>query len=163
MRSGSTLAVAVGVFIVLGAVISSGCGGGGGKPTVATTTPGYSSRPVSIEGISPSRAPLGGRVTIRGSGFSLKNNDVGFAHPDVDPQGQDIGYLNGIASVDAKTLTFNLPDNQGVLLAACAFSQSAPGAACPDVGITLPFGDSVVFVANEYGSSNGVTLTVTSP
>ena len=165
MRGGRAPAFLGGLVIVLGAVVAASCGGGdgGGKPTVAPTSTLYPRGPVSIESISPTRAALGARVTIRGSGFDLENNDVGFAHPGADPQGQHIGYLNEISSPDAKTLTFNLPDNQNVLLSACAFSQLVAGQACEAIGIILPLGDTLVFVANKYGTSNGLTLTVTPP
>ncbi len=161
MRGGPALAFVSGLTIALSTVVAAACGGGGGsQPTPAATATAYPG-PVSLQSISPTRAALGAKVTIRGSGFDLENNDVGFAHPEVDPQGRNIGYLNDISSPDAKTLTFNLPDNQAVLLSACAFSQLVAGQACPAIGITLPEGDTIVFVANKYGTSNGLTLTVT--
>jgi hypothetical protein len=165
MRGGPALAFVSGLTIALSTVVAAACGGGGGsdKPIVAATATLYPPGPVGVESISPTRAALGARVTIHGSGFALDHNDVGFAHPSADPQGQHIGYLNDISSPDAKTLTFNLPDNQNVLLGACAFSQLPADAACPAIGILLRSGDTLVFVANKYGTSNGLTLTVTSP
>lgn len=126
-------------------------------PAPDATTPG---RDVVIDSISPSGGPLGSEAVLHGSGFTPEENDIGFTHPEIDFQGQDTGYLNGVSSPDDETLRFNLPDNDGVLLSACAFSQLGPDGACPAIGIFLPLGETEVFVVNERGESNRVTFSV---
>lgn len=121
-------------------------------------TPGVQA--VVLERVSPTTVPLGAAVTIHGSGFSAEDNDIAFGNPAINFQGRHRGYLNGISSPDGMTLSFSLPDNDNVLLAACAFSQLGPNEACEDIGLHLPLGESEVAVINENGESNTVTLTV---
>ena len=139
------------MFVALAAAavsicVSVACGSG----------PSGSPQAVVLESISPSSGPFGTAVTIRGSGFTAANNDVGFTNPKISYQGRQTAYLNGLCTADGKTLRFSLADTLG----ACAFSQLKPSEACPAIGLLLPTGDSGVFVANENGTSNSVTFTV---
>jgi hypothetical protein len=131
--------------------LSSACG----------SDPGQSETPqgVVIESISPSSGPPGTAVVIRGSGFTSTDNDVAFRYP-ISAQKQQTAYLNDLSSPDGETLRFSLPDNDNVLLGACAMSQLKPGEACPDIGYQLPTGDSEMFVINENGESNSVLFAV---
>jgi hypothetical protein len=76
---------------------------------------------ILIESTSLSSGLLGTEVIIRGKNFTPSNNDITFTSPKINFQGRSTGYLNGIASPDGKTLRFNLPDNNNVLLSACPF------------------------------------------
>lgn len=130
-------------------------------PTQVVTLP----QAVGVESISPSSGPPGTAVVIRGSGFTSTDNNVGFRHA-VGAQEQQTAYLNEISSSDGKTLRFSLPDNDNVLLRACAFSQAnppeegEPHEVCPDIGYLLPTGGSEMFVINKDGESSSVTFTV---
>lgn len=142
----------------LGVWLASACGSDGSQP--ASERPPES---VVLESISPSSGPLGTEVTLQGSGFTAASNDVAFRNPKIDFQGRDTAYLNGLSSPDGKTLRFRQPDNESVLLGACAFSQLKTNEACPAIGILLPTGDSEIFVVNENGTSNSVTFAVSGP
>ena len=104
-------------------------------------------------------------MVIRGSGFTSTDNDVAFTYP-ISAHEQQTAYLNEISSSDGKTLRFSLPDNEGVLLGACAMTQLKPPEelqpveACPSIGYQLPTGDSEMFVINKDGESSSVTFTV---
>lgn len=98
-------------------------------------------------------------MVIRGSGFTSTDNDVAFRYP-ISAQEQQTAYLNQLSSSDGKTLRFSLPDNEGVLLGACAFSQLKTNEACPSIGYQLPTGDSEVLAINKNGESNSVLFTV---
>jgi len=152
--------MAVAFVTVLAAVgtWSSACGSSGGHPTSTAVPAG-----VAISSISPTSGVPGTEVTIHGSGFAASNNDIAFRNSGIDFQGQHIGYLNDISSSDGSTLTFNLPDNQGRLLGACAFSQLATTEACPTIGLLLPNGESEVFVVNDRGMSNSVPFLFSDP
>lgn len=143
------------------------------KPTVTTTKIVTTTTEISkdtttvpigvvIENISPPSGFLGAEVTIRGFGFTPTNNDIAFNHKDINFQGRNTAYLNGIPSADGKTLRFNIPDNANVLLSACALSQIKENEACPDIGINLPSGKVRIFVVNKNGISNSVSFTVIS-
>ena len=138
--------------------LSSSCGSDAPEPSTALPP-----QTVVLESISPSSGPLGTAVVIRGSGLTPTNNDVGFRNPKIGYGGRNTAYLKELSSPDGKTLRFSLPDNDNVLLGACAFSQLKPNEACPDVGILLPTGDSEMFVINENGESNSVTFAVAGP
>jgi hypothetical protein len=114
---------------------------------------------VAIERISPTSAELGEELTIYGSGFTA-NNDVGFENQQIDFQGSHVGYLSGLASEDGESLRVALPDNGDRLLGACAMSQLKANEACPSIGLLLPSGTGRVFVVNDGGESNRVTLEV---
>ena len=157
MRKNLAFVVLAGLS-ALGAWLSLGCGPDGSRPH-----PTLPSRAVAIESISPASGPPGTEVVVRGSGFTAIGNDVGFSNPMIGFQGRHTAYLNGLASPDGTTLRFRLPDNDGVLLAACAFSQLKTSEVCPAIGIPLPTGDSDVFVINERGKSNSVTFSVEGP
>lgn len=131
--------------------------------TITTTkeTPKAVPLEVFIEDISPSSGFLGAEVTIVGSGFTLSNNDIAFNHNKINYQGRNTAYLNNIPSKDGKTLRFNLPDNNNVLLSACPYSQMKEDEICPDIGINLPYGNVKIFVINKNGMSNSVSFTVT--
>jgi hypothetical protein len=116
--------------------------------------------PVVIENISPAFGSSGEKVVIRGSGFTHANNDVAFTHPAIDFQGRNTAYLSGIFSQDGNTLQFSLPDNDNVLLGACALSQLKSNETCPDIGILLPKGVAQISVVNSNGQSNSVPFTV---
>jgi len=151
MRQLFALAIAV-----LTAGLASACGSDGEEVDPTALPQG-----VVLASISPSSGPLGVEVVLSGSGFTAENNDVGFVHPEIDFQGQHTGYLNGLSSPDGTTLRFSLPDNDNVLLGACAFSQLGPDEACEAIGLLLPAGGSAIFVVNENGTSNSVFFTVT--
>lgn len=132
-----------------------------GSDAVKQVTAVPSSGGVVVLSISPSSGSLGTEVTIRGSGFTSTNNDVGFSNPNITTYGGGhAGYLNELSSADGRTLRFRLPDNAGLLLGVCAMSQLKIGQACPDGGLPLPVGDSEVFVANDHGQSNHVPFSV---
>jgi hypothetical protein len=116
---------------------------------------------VVIETLSPPAAMLGAVVTIHGSGFT-DENDVGFEHQRIEFQGQHVGYLSGLRSDDGSTLRVVLPDNSNRLLGACPMSQLQGNEACPAIGLLLPAGTSRVFVVNDNGESNRVTVTVSA-
>ncbi len=143
------------LLAALSAWLSSACRSDGAQPR--STLP---SQTVVVESISPSSGPLGAEVIVRGSGFATTNNDVGFSNPTIGFQGRNTAYLNGLSSPDGRTLRFSLPDNDNVLLSACAFSQLKPNEACPAIGILLPTGDSEFFVINQNGKSNSVIFSV---
>lgn len=115
---------------------------------------------VVTESISPSSGSLGTEVVISGSGFTTTGNDIAFTHPGIDFQGGNTAYLNGISSPDGKILRFNLPDNNNVLLGACAYSQMKPDEVCPSIGILLLEGVVQISVVNKNGESNSLTFTV---
>lgn len=158
MRQKLTFVVLAALSAGLSAWLSSACGSDGAQPS-STLSP----QAVGIESISPPSGPLGTEVVIRGSGFTSVENDVGFSNPKIDFQGQHTGYLNGLSSPDGRTLRFRLPDNDDVLLSACAFSQLKSNEECPDIGLLLPTGESEVFVINQNGKSNTVTFSVSGP
>lgn len=133
------------------------CNSNGEQPR-STLTP----QAVVVESISPSSARVGADVVVRGSGFTATNNDVAFSTQQIDFQGRHAAYLNGVASPDGKTLRFRLPDNENVLLSACAFSQLKTNEACPAIGMLLPAGDVEVSVINDNGTSNSVAFSVTA-
>ena len=158
MRQRLILVALAALWAALSAWLSSACGSDNAQPR-STMPP----QAVVVESISPSSAPLGTEVVIHGSGFTSANNDVGFGNPKINFGGQHAAYLSGLSSPDGTTLRFRLPDNQRVLLGACALSQLKPGEGCPSIGISLPTGDSEVFVVNQNGRSNSVTLSVSGP
>lgn len=123
---------------------------------IATPTPKGQTIQVIIESIAPSSGSLGTEVAIQGSGFTLDNNDIGFAHKDINFQGSNTAFINDVTSPDGKTLRFTLP----YLLGACAISKVPPNAACPDIGLVLSKGDTQIFVVNKNGTSNRVAFTV---
>lgn len=135
---------------------------GGVLENISPTEPSPTAAPegVVLESISPISGTLGAEVVLRGSGFTSENNDVAFTHPEISFQGRNVGYLTGLSSPDGNTLRFNLPDNEGVLLGACAFSRLGPNEACRSIGILLPSGDIEVSVVNHAGESGSVTFTV---
>jgi hypothetical protein len=106
---------------------------------------------------------VGTEVILHGSGFTSTSNDLAITHPEIDFQGQHTGYLNGLSSADGRTLRFNLPDNDDVLLGACAFSQLKADEACPAIGIPLPKGDVEIAIMNKNGRSNSLTFSVSDP
>ena len=120
----------------------------------------FKSSAVVLESISPPSGPMGTKVIIRGSGFTSANNDIAFAHPKINFQGRNTAYLNRLSSPDGTTLSFNIPDNNNVLLGACAFSQLKTNEVCPDIGILLHKGTVQISVVNENGRSNSVKFTV---
>jgi hypothetical protein len=124
-----------GVFLVV--TLAIGAAGCGGDPPV-------------IETISPVTAGQGTEITLVGSGFSEESNDVAF-HPTQGDVSRT-GYLNGLASSDGATLTFGLPDG----LSACPTTEEV----CELILLPLSAGEQEVFVVNEDGESNRVTLTV---
>ncbi len=89
-----------------------------------------------IEDISPSSGSIGEKIIIRGSGFTMNDNDLAFTSPQLDFQGRNTAYINRIFSQNGKTLLFDLPD----LLGACAYSRMQENEACPAIGIGLPQG-----------------------
>ena len=158
MRKRLILAALATLWAALGVWLSLACGSDGAQPNPTLPPQG-----VVVESITPLSGPLGTKVVIHGSGFTSESNDVGFSNPEIGFQGQHTAYLNGISSPDGRTLRFTLPDNDNVLLAACAFSQLKANEACDDIGILLPTGDSEVFVINQIGRSNSVTFSVSGP
>jgi hypothetical protein len=118
--------------------------------TFAIGAAGCGGEPPVIETISPVTAGQGTEITLVGSGFSSESNDVAFHSTQED--GQQIGYLNGLASSDGATLVFGLPDG----LSACTTADDI----CPLILLQLSAGEHEVFVVNEDGESNHVALTV---
>lgn len=127
--------------------------------TVPSNTP-FKPSPVVLKSIAPSSATYGTRVIIRGVGFTSRSNDIAFTSPNINFQGKNTGYLNSISSPDGTTLSFNIPDNNNVLLGACAFSQMKVNEACPAIGLSLPKDIVQISVINKNGVSNSITLTV---
>ena len=149
------------VLLALSAAVSASISLACGSNATEQSTAVPSVEGVVVDSIAPPSGPLGSEITIRGSGFTSTNNDVGFSNPNITTYGGGhAGYLNELSSSDGRTLRFRLPDNAGLLLGVCAMSQLKIGQACPDGGLPLPVGDSEVFVANEHGESNHVTLSV---
>ena len=158
MRKKLILVAVVGVWVVAGVWLSTGCGSDDLGPSPTTLPEG-----VVLESISPSSGVLAIEVVLQGSGFTSENNDVGFTHQSINFQGRNTAYLNGLTSQDGRTLQFSLPDNDDVLLAACAYSQLGPNEACPDIGLLLPFGEVQVSVINDNGESNRIAFFVSEP
>ncbi len=142
--SRTMILVALAAGLMLTAWLAAGCGSDGGQERVA------------LESVIPSSGPHGTEVVLHGSGFMTAGNDVGFTHPDIEFQGKHTAYLNNLSSADGSTLRFSLPE----ILGACATSQLGPDEGCPDIGLSLPEGDSEVFVVNDNGSSNSLTFFV---
>lgn len=132
----------------------------GFKVDIEVTGPIEALGQVTIVSMAPLSGSLGEGVTIYGSGFTPNNNDIAFTSDKIKFRGRNTAYLNGIVSPDGKTLRFNLPDNNNVLLGACAFSQMKANEACPDIGIELPTGSVQISVVNKNGTSNSVTIVV---
>lgn len=148
------ISVALALSAFVSAWLSVACGSDAGQPGSALPP-----NTVVLESISPPSGPITTTITMRGSGFTPANNEVGFRNPKINYQGRNTAYLNELSSPDGRTLRFTLPDTLG----ACAFSQLATNEACPSIGILLPMGDSEIFVINEIGTSNSVTFTVSGP
>lgn len=146
MRRKLVVVVVAALWATLGAWLSSACGSGGAVAVV-------------VENISPSTADLGTEITLHGSGFTSTDNDVGFSNPEINFQGSSTAYLNEVASPDGTTLHFTLPEDIG----ACAMSQLKQNEGCPLIGLPLPTGDSELFVINENGKSNSMTISVSDP
>lgn len=158
MRKKLILVGVVGLWVVAGIWLSTACGSGGAEQG-STLVP----QAVFLESASPSSGPLGTEVILHGAGFTSENNDVGFSHPAIDFQGRNTAYLNYLSSRDGITLRLDLPDNDDVLLAACAYSQLGPNERCPDIGLLLPFGEVQVSVINDNGESNRIAFFVSEP
>lgn len=118
--------------------------------TLAIVAAGCGGEPPVIETISPVTAGQGTEITLVGSGFSQETNDVAFIS--TQAAAQRTGYLNGLASSDGATLVFGLPDG----LSACPTTEDV----CELILLQLSAGEQEVFVVNEDGESNRVTLTV---
>ena len=114
------------------AAFSCACGG-------TVVAPGHEP---SITQIAPSRAVVGDKVTIVGSGFLPSGNGVRIGS----------GYLLGVPSPDGTTLQFALPSYLGVC---------PPGSgACIQLALQLAPGTYQVSVVNDHGTSNQVTFEV---
>src|SRR3989344_5616483 len=55
-----------------------------------------------IKGITPDQAPIGAKISIYGSGFTVEKNSIQF--------GDGFAYINNLASPDGKTIRFSLPE-----------------------------------------------------
>lgn len=130
------------VFLIAIALGLTACGGGPFE------------RPPTIDRISPTVGTIGTEVVIYGSGFTPEANDIAFTHEQIDFQGSDTGYVNGVASSDGRTLRIALPEALG----ACPYSQMDQKEACPEVAIHIPTGRLTVSVVNRNGRSNGVVF-----
>jgi len=100
----------------------------------------------SINQLSPSRGGYGTTINILGSGFSTSQTNTLY-----------VGYdkLEGIASLDGKTLTFTIP----VSIPHLSFPPSVfDDLAAEDIAPTLPFW---VYVENDAGESNSALFTFT--
>ena len=149
------ISIAVAVLSISASVWLAVACGSDAEQTPVVTAP----QAVVVQDISPSSAPPGAAVVIRGSGFTSTDNDVAFRYP-ISAQRQQTAYLNRVSSSDGKTLRFSLPNNEGVLLGACPLTQLKPDEACDDLGYLLRTGDSDIFVINKHGESNSVLLAV---
>jgi hypothetical protein len=120
--------------IVLFAV--AGCDGG---PSRRPSSP--SPAPV-LTSMTPSQAAVGDSITLKGSGFAAKDNGIKIGS----------GYLNGVASTGAASLTFILPS---------ALSACPPGTeVCIALAIPVTPGAYQVAVVNTDGTSNTLPLQV---
>jgi DNA-binding CsgD family transcriptional regulator len=102
--------------------------------------------PARIESISPGSGTIGTQVVIRGSGFDVSGNDIGFT---LGAGGT--AYQSGVPSPDGATLRFKLQDTLG----ACAMSQVD---LCPSIGLPLPAGELKVAAYSRNGISNAVSF-----
>ena len=123
----------------------------------STTTSKTSDLSVVLESISPSSGTIGTKVTIRGSGFATENNDIGFVSSSSGSDPETWGYLNGIDSLDGKTLRFKI----GGDLSACAYSRLQSDEACIQIAYGIPLGNTIIKVVNKIGVSNNINFIVT--
>jgi hypothetical protein len=116
---------------------AAGCSGGSpGEPT----PPGQA--PV-IQQIQPSSSPVGGTLTIAGSGFASTGNAIHIGG----------GYVLNQDSTDRRSIRFVLPEYMGV----CPPSAQA----CIALVLQLTPGTYKVSVVSAAGESNEVALQVT--
>lgn len=124
-----------------------------GQPTPFEVT---TTQQPAIEAISPSSGLTWDKITIHGSGFTMKDNDIAFTIPQTDFQGEETAHLNRVYSPDGKTVSFYLPHE----LDGCAYSRMKETDMCSGVLIFLPKGAIQISVVNKNGISNKFTFTV---
>jgi hypothetical protein len=133
-------AIAIMVLAVIGMAALGACGGGDDDDS-----------PVHVDSVTPSSGTIGDEIVIRGRGFDLTNNDVGFYPSGLTGWG-DSAFITHVPSADGKTLRVELEDTLG----ACPESQTG---GCEDIGLPLPAGEIGIAVYSQAGTSNRVSFT----
>lgn len=120
--------------VILAIAVATSCGG-----------PAQPSGPApTINVVTPSAALFGDTVTVTGSGFLSTGNALSIGG----------GYISQTTSSDGATLRFTLSNTIGV----CPPTAQV----CPTIALVLSAGTFQVAVVNANGSSNTVTLQVSS-
>jgi len=123
-------------WLMLVAALVAGCSG---ELPFAPTPPGGVP---AIQQIQPSSSPVGGSITVTGSGFTSAGNAIRIGS----------GYLLNQDSADGTSIRFVLPEYLGVC---------PPGTqACIAIALQLTPGIYKVAVVNAAGTSNEVGLAV---
>ena len=132
-------------------------------PPVNQTPPLNATAIPAITAIQPDAGIIGTNAVITGTGFTTRDNNIGFRleHEDSDSTFK-IGYINNLISYDGKTIEFVVPE----WLSACAFplpeNKNGPTIVCPAIALVFKPGTHTypVFVVNQNGTSNSINFTV---
>lgn len=121
------------------------------RAALNASAPPAPSPTASISSLSPSSGPVGTKVTITGTGFTLTGNKIRFGN-----SGSENNPKYSLPSPDGKTITFTVPSSNYL-----ACWDAVPACMAPAVA-TAP-GIYGVSVINANGTSNSMTFTVTAP
>lgn len=118
-----------------------------GQTATSTLVVGSGASYPSITSISSNVAKVGETITLNGNGFTVPGNDVHFG-----VGGRNITTL---AKYRGTILTFQVPPS----INNCDFATGLPP--CTDKSYLVVPGDYALYIVNQNGKTNSVTLTVT--
>ncbi len=128
------------VGLLAAAIAMAGCSSSAGTPSAPTP----SGPAPKLAQVQPASAVIGDSLTATGTGFAATGNSVKIG----------AGYLHNIPSDDTTTLKFVLRGNLG--------SCPPTSATCTQQVLPLTAGSHKLAVVNANGTSNEVTVDVTS-